>query len=74
MAKKTETVNLQLRMPASIHKLLVASAEHNMRSLNQEVMWAVSKYLASDHTMPGDLRRGLPPFDTQQPKAKGKSK
>jgi hypothetical protein len=71
MAKKSETIDLRVRMPVGIHKRLVVSAEHNMRSLNQEVLWALSRYLVGDHKIAGDIARGVPPFDTEQ-KVKGK--
>jgi len=48
MAKKSETVGLRLRMPAGVHRLLTASAKRNGRSLNQEVLWALAKYLGED--------------------------
>jgi hypothetical protein len=48
MAKKSDTIGLRLRMPAGIHKLLVASAKRNARSLNHEVLWALAKYLGED--------------------------
>jgi hypothetical protein len=48
MARKSDTVGLRLRMPAGVHRLLVASAKRNARSLNHEVLWALAKYLGED--------------------------
>jgi hypothetical protein len=52
MARKskpdTEVVGLRLRMPAGLHRLLVASAKSNNRSLNSEVLWALAQYLGGD--------------------------
>jgi Arc-like DNA binding domain len=48
MARKSEVVGLRLRMPAGVHRLLVASAQRNNRSLNSEILWGLAQYLGGD--------------------------
>jgi hypothetical protein len=48
MARKSEVVGLRLRMPAGLHRLLIASAKKNNRSLNSEVLWCLAAQLGGE--------------------------
>jgi len=49
MARKAgDIISTRLRLPAGLHRLLVASAKGNNRSLNSEVLWALAQYLGGD--------------------------
>jgi len=48
MARKSEVVGLRLRMPAGLHRMLVASAKSNNRSLNSEILWSLAQYLGGE--------------------------
>jgi Arc-like DNA binding domain len=48
MARKSEVVGLRLRVPAGLHRLVVAKARENNRSLNSEVLWAIAHYIGTD--------------------------
>jgi hypothetical protein len=51
MAKRksdNEIISTRLRLPAGLHRLIVASAKANDRSLNSEVLWCMAQQLGGD--------------------------
>jgi hypothetical protein len=51
MAKRKaddDIISTRLRMPVGLHRLIVASAKRNNRSLNSEVLWCVAQQLGGD--------------------------
>jgi predicted transcriptional regulator len=47
MAKR-DIISTRLRMPVGLHRLIVASAKANNRSLNSEVLWCMAQQLGGD--------------------------
>ncbi len=47
MAKR-DIISTRLRMPVGLHRLIVASAKRNNRSLNSEVLWCMAQQLGGD--------------------------
>ena len=51
MAKRKaddDIISTRLRMPVGLHRLIVASAKRNNRSLNSEVLWCMAQQLGGD--------------------------
>jgi hypothetical protein len=51
MAKRKsneDIISTRLRIPAGLHRLIVASAKRNSRSLNSEVLWCTAQQLGAD--------------------------
>lgn len=49
MARKpSDTVNLRLRMPDGLRKLLASHAEKSKRSLNSEIVWRLGQTLGPE--------------------------
>ena len=49
MAKKSvEIVSTRLRLPAGLHRMLVATAKRKNRSLNSEILWCIAQQLGGD--------------------------
>jgi hypothetical protein len=43
-----DIISTRLRMPVGLHRLVVASAKSNNRSLNSEVLWCMAQQLGGD--------------------------
>jgi hypothetical protein len=46
--KPTDTVNLRIRLPEGLRKLLATEAERNKRSLNSEIVWRLGETLGPE--------------------------
>ena len=46
--KSTDTVNLRIRLPEGLRKLLADTAERNKRSLNSEIVWRLGQTLGPE--------------------------
>ena len=46
--KPTDTVNLRIRLPEGLRKLLATEAERSERSLNSEIVWRLGQTLGPE--------------------------